>query len=307
MKTLGGESDGAAPSNAVVGLLQGLALDHPILGAYAEVIACTAQKILRGRDINDMQHAEGVHTRLSQLVRPTNDGRVSIAELFILVSAAFLHDIGKPAEHLRTNGSGLDHGELSAQMIVERCDFQLLFPCNPLQERVAATVSVHNLSPASIAQLEPEDPLDPVSLGYLRIADTRVRPRLLAALLMLADDLECSCERTRWLKPDDPRNCISDVQVSAEQGRIWYRFRYGTDAEKKEACEKRLRDILSNLAPYLAPYRFTFQYGRLEREWKGPTAPTSPPPIGTFGRVGRLVNEMLRTKAEQAKTLIPPM
>jgi HEAT repeat protein len=125
-------------------------------------------------------HAEAVEAAISALVPDDWKGdRLSVHDLVVLSAAACLHDVGK-----LVNGAG-DHSAASAQEIWSRAPSYGL--PQEYAEAVAVIVEPHGRGDMSALDERPR----PVGAGAAMVAS----PRLLGAILMLADVLHCDLSR----------------------------------------------------------------------------------------------------------------
>ena len=183
-----------------------------------------------------ISHSERIITRLDGLTAGmmATDKRLNRTEIFILLAAAYLHDIGMQNE--RFAGGDLEqireeHNEQSAEMIYAVFEnptgaFPIAFPDQPtLVEAVALVSKGHRR--VDLAGLDYE-PL-PYEDGILRL-------RLLAALLRFGDELDIDHRRVdmEMIKlaalPTDSQlhwwKCyyVSGVSIVDEYIRVAYRF-----------------------------------------------------------------------------------
>ena len=217
---------------------------------------------------HSVTHSDRLITKLDELTRGVMHSAqpLSGSEIYILLAAAYLHDIGMQNE--RSEGGDLEsirkvHEEISYQMIVgslqnpERYRSLNLLPEPDIVEAVGWVSKGHR-----------KTPLDSDHYEEFRLGDDLVRPRLLAALLRLADSLDIDCRRVVMenLKlaeiPIESRyhwhRCYYVVGVSVvnELIQIWFRLPQGRGYEHilVSPVLREIDDELTRLASILRLY-----------------------------------------------------
>ncbi len=237
-------------------LMEQLRRHSVTFSAHAEVIRIAAARILQGGRRNDFTHSEAVCHRLSELLPDASGMGLTPVEIFILVASAYLHDIGKTEE-----GDTRYHGRLSAEVIMEKPELQMFFLCGDIQNQIAKTCAAHTDNADLIKGLPRDLVLDIRPNPAFVIAKKQVRPQMLAAILKMADELECVSDRTRWSEAsdDDPRNSIAAVRIISEERLVIPDFLRGTPEETRNECVTRLSTKLDELEEFLAPYYLNFK------------------------------------------------
>jgi hypothetical protein len=210
---------------------------------------------------HNTRHADAVIRKLDLLSRRC-DPPLNAAEAYVLVAAAHLHDIGmqkevpgKDLEQIRD-----EHAELGAQWVIDSC-------------RPGSTVrslGVECRYADAIAQvMRGHRGKDLASPAYddTSIGGAKIRKRLLAALLQLADELELEYTRVdlrqaeysnvpteslaHWFRHE----YIDDVEVVNEDGFIRVRFRFPADDRTDYAAliADGLHSVLAAKIDYLGP------------------------------------------------------
>lgn len=154
---------------------------------------------------HSITHSERILRYLWPLTRPCQPV-LSDSEIYILVAAAYLHDIGMQSEKLGPDfkENRRIHQELSVEMI-ETLDLGVL---PPYKDDISLVVRAHR-----------HVPLDADEYEGSHLDDDPVRPRLLGSLLRLADELELTHERVD-LTRRNYQNPGLDALVH------WYRHEY---------------------------------------------------------------------------------
>lgn len=237
-------------------LLSYLHHKNPEAAGYIEAIRGTACEILRGSSLNDFAHSETVVDRLGELVKGTGSVRLSDIEVFVLLASAYLHDIRKKD----ATEPGQDHGALSADNIETHTSLKFLFPHDSIKAQVGQVCRAHTWLRAKLSDL------DDVAEVTLRRGHTvwflkrTIRPRLLAALLMLADELDTMSDRTRaaYAGEAEPRNRIAGVTIDSAARTIHPSFHRCVSPADRSHCLDYLERVLRELRPFLAPHRLDY-------------------------------------------------
>lgn len=221
--------------------------------SFATVIMHAAESLTRGSGKNDLSHSEAVYNRLSQIFPNAKDFGLNEAEIFILIASAYLHDIG----HLK-NKNGQKHGELSANMI---CNDKLehLFPAGDIRNQVAKICYCHDREVKDLEKLDNDFELDirPCQCSIRR--GMKVRPKMLCAIFILADELECISDRFLSQCHNDPRTIISAVRIDLEERCISLDFEFGVEETDQKKCVDYLHSKLEELNPFLNSYGLSFK------------------------------------------------
>lgn len=259
------------------GLTAFLKRNHEILAGYLHVIRIAANRMLRGAAQNDFTHSEEVSRRLDHLVPDPTEMQLTVTEAFILLSGAYLHDLGKSIK-----APAKDHGARSAH-IIENCrTFSLLAPNAEILHELARVCDAHDGFPDKVGSLEEHVELHVRYDPLVQLPGVSVRTRMLAGLLVLADELEGTCDRTQWSQGSDPRNSVSSVVVEAEDRTITIKFKHGTPLRKRLAVRAHYRAVIQTVRPFL-PHTFSFG---LVAEGVPPVADATPEPTVAASRAG---------------------
>ncbi len=222
---------------------------------------------------HSLKHSERVIKNLDGLTQELMrlDGHLSPTEVYILLAAAYLHDIGMQDERRTTDMPAQryapdiewireHHHELTREMIFEylgrRGNFvELGLPRIPVIDEMVAWV----------AEAHRQVDLLHERFNSFSHGTETIRPRLLAALLRFADELDIDhqrvyMDRLKLMKaPFDSYlhwylcHYVEAVQIENEYITIWYRFPEGhshyeqlieplVERKIREACEQ-LEDV----------------------------------------------------------------
>lgn len=232
---------------------------------------------------HSIKHSERILRYLWPLTRPCQD-KLSDAEIYILVAAAYLHDVGMQSEKLGADlrGNRRRHQELSVEMI-EAMDLGVL---GQYKDDLGLVVRAHR-----------HIPLDGDEYKATGLYGDPVRPRLLGSILRLADELDLTGERVNMSR-QEYQNIgvealvhwyrhlyVKDVRVEDVTKRIHITYRF--PKEQLDDCklvisnyiQTIIDDTLREIERYIWDYQTIF---RLE-----------PPDIGESGTVESLPNEVL--------------
>ena len=236
-------------------LIDQLASINQILASFAHVIIHASERLTRGSASHDFSHSEAVHQRLSELLP---DARISVCntlDLFILIAASYLHDIGQSD---LTNG--MNHGQASANMIGKDKEFLYLFPSADIRNQIARICSLHDRDIRELQALESDLKLDLRSCTYITRSDMKIHPRFLGAIFRLADELECNSDRMigQSRLRDDPRIHIAAVRLNLESRSISLDFMCGSSNKDRRKCVDYLKRVVTELGQFLNPYGLSF-------------------------------------------------
>jgi len=209
-----------------------------------------AEAKLHDAQISNYDHAQGtphcrrVEQNLGMLIPDEWKGeRISSLELYILSSAAALHDSGK-----RRRTSSGDHGKVAAAAIAERPEIFGLDP--PEAAAIQYIIGVHN-----------NRQLDKVPESLCVGVET-VHLRDLAAIFCLADTLHCDYTRVlKSLTEEEEANAVRDPLTlfrlrtygfdMDDYGRIWLEV-HPQVATEKSIIDECFRRMLQEMNPILA-------------------------------------------------------
>ncbi|MBN1812649.1 MAG: hypothetical protein JXA14_12500 [Anaerolineae bacterium] len=192
------------------------------------------------------KHSERIIAKLDRLTAQmmgSDTNRLSPHEIYILLAAAYLHDIGMQNE--RFKGGDLEkirdeHNSISYKMIIGSCKCPQDFPSLGLLEDPDLVQTV-----GRVAMGHRNEDLHSPQYDDFAFRDESIRPRLLAALLRFGDALDIDHSRVIWenLKLADipPQSryhwfrCqyVSGVRIEDEYITIDYRL----PPEKKDEYE----------------------------------------------------------------------
>jgi hypothetical protein len=229
---------------------------NPCLAGFLSSIIKAAERLTKGSGKNDFIHCEAVHQRLSELLPNASQSGFNETEIFILCASAYLHDIGKSKSQ-----DGKRHGEISADMITNDDSMQFLFPSGEIQNQIANVCNYHDRDIAQIHELEKAANLDIRPSYGINIRQVNIRPRLLAAIFRLADELECNSDRILGQsdKADEDRSHIAGVRLNLKSRSVCLEFKHGTTEEIKNRCKEYLKRILNELEKFLSSYGFSYE------------------------------------------------
>jgi len=123
-----------------------------------------------------------------------------------------------------------------------------LFPFDDLRHYVEVVCMHHDMQIRSITQLDKTLTLDFRPQQTIQLVEKAVHPQVLAALLWLADNLECISERMKdpKAKADDPRKSISSVIIAPEEGTVRLEFHLSqVKQQDKTKCKRFLKSSLA--------------------------------------------------------------
>ncbi len=163
---------------------------------------------------HSVNHSERVIEKLSKLAKDLMDSSISSTEVYVLLASAYLHDIGMQDE--RFKGCDLDqirihHHELTRKIITNR-SFDQSSERIPLGLELVPAEIVHTI--ACVAEAHRQTNLRENRYREFVCGDQKIRPRLLAALLRLADELDIDCRRVHMQQ-------LSLMDISAESEFHW--------------------------------------------------------------------------------------
>jgi len=163
---------------------------------------------------HSVNHSERVIEKLSKLTNDLMDSSISSTEVYVLLASAYLHDIGMQDE--RFKGCDLDqirihHHELTRKIITNR-SFDQSSEKIPLGLELVPAEIVHTI--ACVAEAHRQTNLRENRYREFVYGDQKIRPRLLAALLRLADELDIDCRRVHMQQ-------LSLMDISAESELHW--------------------------------------------------------------------------------------
>ena len=224
---------------------------NQVHASFQRVIIHATEQLTRGSGTHDFIHSEAVHQRLSELLPNAHQFGLNEAEISILISSAYLHDIGHSDAR-----SDKRHGEVSAEMISSDDSLKYLFLAGDIKNQVAKVCYYHDCEIAQLEELEKEVKLDIRPCYWIKISQMTARPRLLAAIFRLADELECNSDRMlgQFTKRDDPRIHIAGVRLDLESRSISLDFKHGSTEKNQKECIEHLSRILGELHKFLTPY-----------------------------------------------------
>jgi tetratricopeptide (TPR) repeat protein len=158
---------------------------------------------------NDISHSERVEARLNELTRDLDPNLLSPADAFVLIGAAYLHDIGK-------QGGAAGHARCSAEMILNNPRDYLLGDFLP-----QGGVSLPAKAVAIVCEAHDHaKPLDEVTDEFSEGNLSPGRPldlKFLSALLRLADEADDPYVRLQAIPGTDHfRALVTDVFVEAQ-------------------------------------------------------------------------------------------
>lgn len=146
---------------------------------------------------HSVDHSERIIEKLSKLTEDLISGNnISSTEVYVLLAAAYLHDIGMQDE--RAIGRDLDqiryhHHELTRKIITDRYIRQTEGSIRLGFNDLVPLDIVHTI--ASIAEAHRRTNLQESQYNEFTYGDHEIRPRFLAALLRLADELDIDHRR----------------------------------------------------------------------------------------------------------------
>jgi len=240
-------------------LLDYLHHSNRMLAGHAEVIIRAADRFGAQPSTNDFRHSQCMYDRLSRIVQPAKARKFTDFEVFTLIAAAYLHDIRKGA-----CPKDVDHGWVSADFVENAKELDHLFPGAALRGLTAEVCRTHTSFEQRVPQLQAVCQLDlRPRAGSDNSPDResqRVRPRLLAALLCLADTLDCSAERTMWDESPEPdlRNEVHAVSLETTNRVITLSFKGSTSDTDRDSAIRFLQTQLGKLNPYLKEHSLDF-------------------------------------------------
>ncbi len=233
-----------------------------------------------------VDHSERILNILENLIKPYQIS-LNLYERFILVSAAYLHDIGMQSafqsgledkfvytenelELIRAN-----HHELSAEIIVDSVSkkselFLGLYMCRAYVHMIAEVVSYHRI-------------LNLNNIEDTSFAGHTIRLKLLATLLRLADNLDADFRRVnmtvlkqRWIPPISKYHWwfhYYTQSVSIEEGRIELFLRFPMDYKDvkllaifRKKIVNNIQSVLDEVLEILHHYELDFKPKILIRE-----------------------------------------
>jgi len=212
-----------------------------------------ASSWLEGNEKNGVEHSRRLENYLDRLIPDEFKEKLKPAEVFILLYAVYLHDIG----YRKDDGSieSKDHPKRSKERILKEPATYLFgnFPsrgsASPSAAKAVATVC-YGHAPESIC------PLDSISDKFTDqyLCSETLNLRLLAALLRLADEMD-----QPYMRLGHFRKHISLVEIGTDIVR-WYWEDLGKDAgadlEKQiQKTKEALRETNNYLYPWGLPPR----------------------------------------------------
>ncbi len=213
-----------------------------------------ASSWLEGNDKNGVEHSRRLEDYLNRLIPDEFKKKLKPAEVFILLYAVYLHDIGYRNEHGKIEPS--DHPLRSKKYILEDPRKYLFDRFPPMQKGEAplaaqAVVEVcYGHAPESIC------PLDNINDKFpdYYLCEKTLNLRLLVALLRLADEMD-----QPYMRLGHFRKHISLVEIGTDIVRWYWKDlgkNAGADLEKQvQKTKEALRAANNYLYPWGLPRR----------------------------------------------------
>ena len=231
------------------------------LGSYAYVVRDYARRSLSSSAKNDFRHSEAVHFRLTELVPSPGSCGLTPPEVFVLVCAAYLHDI-----EAERGDRDADHGMLAECTINSQERFEGLFPSEQLRNEVARICRSHTLPVLAVQGMPERVDLDRSRPPAIAVRDDQmfIRPALLAALLKVADELDGISERMLAAPRDrrDARATLSAIRVDPAERLVVLVFRSCGDDTAVADCYEHFSRVVSGLEPILRLYNLAYSVVR---------------------------------------------
>ena len=236
-------------------LIDQLHSTNETLASFARVIKYATELLTKGSVTHDFFHSEAVNQRLSELLPESAQFGLNAVEVFMLISTAYLHDIGHAARE-----SNKTHGECSAHIISQDDSLKYLFPATDIKNQIAKLCYYHYREIEELNELEAQANLDIRPSFSIKREAISVRPRMLGAIFRLADELECTSDRMIGQpKDEDPRTSIAGVRLDLESRLVAIDFRFGSKEDNCRACKHYLSLTIERLNPFLDPCGLSFK------------------------------------------------
>jgi len=261
---------------------------------------------------HSVKHSDRIVEKLDGLTKALMESSAPLSplEVYILLAASYLHDLGMQDERYSTDAEWIreHHHELTRNIILqslEQCKEEAIsldmVPIPGIANVVARVAEAHRKVDLF------QDRFDPFWHG-----GESVRPRLLAALLRIGDELDIDYRRAPMerlkLKRIHPQSLfhwfkcyyVSGVQIVNEYVTVWYQFPEGCkDYERLiiPLVDGKIKAAFAELEGILRQYGVRVAVGR-SRVRYDPTLKPMPPEVEAFAREQSVGLHMERIRRE---------